>query len=227
MVELIETLAITVILFLIARASLQPFTVQGQSMEPTLHNHEFILVEKVTYWFHGPQRGDIVVFKYPDDPTQDYIKRVIGLPGDHVVIQNGGVYVNGARLSEKYIAAPPDYAGCTYCDVVVPKGDLYVLGDNRDNSSDSHEWGLLPRGNVIGRAILAYWPLPDLTILQDPNYPNVPKPGAAPTSTSSGKAAASAPTTLITAPTTLLPGRQPAREPAGVNPGSGANANNP
>lgn len=219
MVELIETLAITVILFLIARASLQPFTVQGQSMEPTLHNHEFILVEKVSYWFESPQRGDIVVFKYPDDPTQDYIKRVIGLPGDHVVIQNGGVYVNGTRLTEKYIAAPPDYAGCTYCDVVVPKGDLFVLGDNRDNSSDSHEWGLLPRGNVIGRAVLAYWPLPDLTLLRDPSYANVPKPG---TVTSSGHAVAAP-----TAPVTTV-GKPPSAPPVqGQTVISGADTSNP
>lgn len=175
LVELVETLAITLVLFLAARASLQPFTVQGQSMEPTLHNHEYILVEKVTYWLHAPQRGDVVVFRYPGDPSVDYIKRVIGLPGDHVQIHDGGVYVNGKRLTEKYIAAPPDYSGCTYCDVTVPRNDLFVLGDNRDNSSDSHEWGLLPRGNVIGRAWISYWPLPDLSILSEPSYPNLKK----------------------------------------------------
>ena len=175
LVELVETLAITLVLFLAARASLQPFTVQGQSMEPTLHNHEYILVEKVTYWLHAPQRGDVVVFRYPGDPSVDYIKRVIGLPGDHVQIHDGGVYVNGHRLTEKYIAAPPDYSGCTYCDVTVPKNDLFVLGDNRDNSSDSHEWGLLPRGNVVGRAWISYWPLPDLSILSEPSYPKLTK----------------------------------------------------
>ena len=176
MVELLETVAITLVLFLAARASLQPFTVQGQSMEPTLHNHEYILVEKVSYWFHGPERGDVVVFKYPNDPTQDYIKRVIGLPGDHVTIRTTGVYVNGKRLAESgYIAAEPEYAGagCLNCDVRVPKGSLFVLGDNRNNSSDSHEWGLLPRGNMIGRAWVAYWPLPDLTILHQPSYPGI------------------------------------------------------
>jgi signal peptidase I len=168
-VELIETLAITLVLFLAARASLQPFTVQGQSMEPTLHNHEYILVEKVSYWFRSPERGDIVVFRYPGDPSEDYIKRVIGLPGDHVVVHDGHVYVNGRQLTEPYIAAPPDYTD----DRVVAPGDLYVLGDNRDNSSDSHEWGLLPRANIIGRAWIAYWPLPDLTILHQPSYSGV------------------------------------------------------
>lgn len=188
---------ITLVLFLAARASLQPFTVQGQSMEPTLHNHQFILVEKVSYWFRSPERGDVVVFRYPDDPSQDYIKRVVGLPGDHVQIKNGAVYINAHRLSERYIAAPPDYSGCTYCDVRVPKGSLFVLGDNRDNSSDSHEWGMLPRGNIIGRAMLAYWPLPDLTFLHQPSYPKLSASGA------------------------------PALRSAVVGAGSGANAANP
>ncbi len=167
--EIVETLAITLILCFAARASVQPFNVQGQSMEPTLHNHEYILVEKVGYWFTSPQRGDIVVFKAPPQPTEDYIKRVIGLPGDHVVVRNGHVYINGKPLTEPYIAAPPDYND----DKIVPNGYLYVLGDNRQNSSDSHAWGLLPRGNIIGRAIVGYWPLSDLTFLSDPSYPGV------------------------------------------------------
>ena len=169
LVEIVETLAITLILFFAARASVQPFNVQGQSMEPTLHNHEYILVEKVSYWFTSPQRGDIVVFKAPPAPTEDYIKRVIGLPGDHVVVKNAHVYVNGHQLTEPYIAAPPDYND----DKIVPKGFLYVLGDNRQNSSDSHAWGLLPRDNIIGRAIIGYWPLSDLTFLGDPSYAGV------------------------------------------------------
>jgi signal peptidase I len=163
------------VLFLAARWSLQPFTVQGQSMEPTLHNSEYILVDKVTYRVRSPERGDVVVFVYPNDPSLDYIKRVIGVPGDHVVISNMHVYVNGHQLNEPYIAAEPDYSNtnCTYCNVRVPKGDLFVLGDNRNNSSDSHEWGLLPRKNVIGRAWVSYWPLPDITILNQPQYPGL------------------------------------------------------
>jgi signal peptidase I len=169
--ELVETVVITLVLFFAARASLQPFTVQGQSMEPTLHNGEYILVEKVSYWFHSPERGDVIVFKFPEDPSEDYIKRVIGLPGDHVLIQNGHVYVNGHQLNEPYVAAPPDYSGCTYCNVTVPKGNYFVMGDNRDNSSDSHEWGLLPQGNIIGRAWVSYLPIPDISIFNDPSYP--------------------------------------------------------
>ena len=132
-----------------------------------VHNDEWVMLDKLSYMLHSPQRGDIIVFKYPKDPTQDYIKRVIGVAGDHVVVDNGHVYVNGRQLSESYIADPPDYseAQCNYCDVQVPKGYLYVLGDNRDNSSDSHVWGFVPLGNVIGKAMFAYWPMPDVTLL--------------------------------------------------------------
>jgi signal peptidase I len=173
LVEIVQTLAITLVLFLGVRAAVVPRIVLGQSMEPTLHTNEWVLLERVSYWLHGPQRGDVVVFKSPDNPTEDYIKRVIGLPGDHVVVQNGGVFVNGRRLTENYIAAPPEYAGCQYCDVVVPKSDLYVLGDNRNNSDDSHAWGLLPQANIVGKAWLTYWPLPDLSFLHHPSYPGV------------------------------------------------------
>jgi signal peptidase I len=174
-VEIVETLIITLALFVAARWSLQPFTVEGQSMEPTFHNGEYILVDKVTYRLRSPERGDVVVFVYPGDPSLDYIKRIIGVPGDHVTIRNHQVYVNSVPISEPYIAAEPDYAGgsCNYCDVRVPTGDFYVMGDNRNNSSDSHEWGLLPRQNIIGRAWLSYWPLPDLTLMHQPSYPGL------------------------------------------------------
>jgi signal peptidase I len=148
-------------------------------MEPTLHNNEYILVDKVTYHFRSPERGDVIVFIYPNDHTLDYIKRVVGVPGDHVVIKNYHVYVNGVQLNEPYIADEPNYGPgtqepqCNYCDVTVPKGDLFVMGDNRDNSSDSHEWGLLPQNLIIGRAMLSYWPIPDVTYLHQPQYPGV------------------------------------------------------
>ena len=128
-----------------------------------------MLLDKISYWFHGPERGDIIVFHYPYAPNDDYIKRVIGVPGDHVQVHDEAVFVNGRRLTEHYIAAPPDYVD----DKVVPKGYLYVLGDNRDNSSDSHEWGLLPLKDVIGRAVFSYWPLSEASFLQRPSYPSV------------------------------------------------------
>ena len=165
--ELAQVAIVTALIYLGIHATISPRIVDGQSMEPTLHNDEWVMLDKVSYMLHSPQRGDIIVFKYPKDPTQDYIKRVIGVAGDHVVVADGHVYVNGRQLSESYIADPPDYAQsqCSYCDVYVPKGYLYVLGDNRDNSSDSHIWGFVPLSNVEGRAMFAYWPVPAITVL--------------------------------------------------------------
>jgi signal peptidase I len=168
-VEWVSTIAITVLLYLALHAAVEPRIVLGQSMEPTLHTGEYVLLDKLSYHFHQPERGDIVVFKYPYAPNDDYIKRVIGLPGDHVVVQDGHVYVNGHQLVERYIANAPNYTD----DKVVPKGDLYVLGDDRDNSSDSHIWGLLPQRDLIGRALFVYWPLPDLSWLPRPSFPGV------------------------------------------------------
>jgi signal peptidase I len=163
---LLKTVVIVGAIFFAVRATVLPCVVLGHSMEPTLHNDEWVLVDRVTYWIHGPQRGDIVVFKAPDNPGEEYIKRVIGLPGDHVVVQGGRVWINGQPLTEHYIAAAPDYAD----DQIVPQGYLYVLGDNRDNSDDSHVWGLLPQANIVGHVLAAYWPLNDLSLLLDPSY---------------------------------------------------------
>src|SRR5689334_6715821 len=109
--EMVETLLLTAVLFFIARGTVQPFRVDGHSMDPTLHDTEFILVDKVSYHIGQPQRGDIVVFKFPGDTTRDFIKRVIGLPGDTVDIKNATVYVNGTPLPESYIPSTqkPDY----------------------------------------------------------------------------------------------------------------------
>jgi signal peptidase I len=165
----VSTIAIPALLYTGLHAAVEPRIVLGQSMEPTLHTNEYVLLDKLSYRFHQPVRGDIVVFKYPYAPSEDYIKRVIGLPGDHVIVQDGHVYVNGRELSERYIADAPNYTD----DKVVPRGYLYVLGDNRDNSSDSHAWGLLPEQDLVGRAMFAYWPLPDLSWFQRPAYTGI------------------------------------------------------
>jgi signal peptidase I len=112
------------------------------------------LVNKLAYKTGEPVRGDIVVFVFPINPQEDLIKRVIGLPGESVSVHYGVVSVNGTALTEPYIASPPAYDG----DWIVPDGQLFVLGDNRNDSRDSHQWGLLPIENVIGRAVLIYWP---------------------------------------------------------------------
>ncbi len=162
LIDIIETVVLAVILYLGINAVSARVRVDGFSMDPTLHNGEFILVNRLAYRFGSFQRGDIIVFRFPVDPSQDLIKRVIGLPGDTVSIQRGIVSVNGQPLDEPYIAAAPAYSG----EWNVPSDRLFVLGDNRNDSSDSHSWGLLPAANVIGKAILIYWPPQKWNLLQ-------------------------------------------------------------
>ncbi len=160
--EVIETIVLTVLMFLVIRFAVQNFNIEGHSMEPGLHDQELILVDKWTYLFHPPSRGDVIVFVAPPQPSQDYIKRVIGIPGDVITINNNTVIVDGIALKETYI--DPRNQGTTFEDrtihnLVVPPDDYFVLGDNRANSSDSRVWGFVPKQNIIGRAALVYWPL--------------------------------------------------------------------
>ncbi len=154
--DTLETVLIALVLFLAINTVSARIRVEGYSMMPTLENGEFILVNRLTYKFASPQRGDIIVFHYPRNPADEYIKRVIGLPGDHIRVENGIVYVNERPLDEPYTAAPPRYKGAWD----VPEGELFVLGDNRNNSSDSHSWGMVPLDYVVGKASFVYWPLP-------------------------------------------------------------------
>lgn len=154
--DLIETLLLAVVLYFGINAISARVRVDGFSMVPTLQDGEYVLVSKLSYRLGEPQHGDIIVFKYPGEPPQDLIKRIIGLPGDSVQVMDMKVSVNGQPLSEPYIAAAPAYQG----QWQVPEGFLFVLGDNRNDSSDSRSWGFLPMENVIGKAILIYWPPP-------------------------------------------------------------------
>lgn len=152
--DVIETLVLAAVLFLGINAISARVRVDGFSMIPTLEDGEFVLVSKLNYRFGDVERGDIVVFHYPIDPEQELIKRVIGLPGDTVKVQSGVVSVNGQTLNEPYIAAAPAYSG----EWLVPEEHLFVLGDNRNDSSDSHSWGFLPYEKVVGKAVVIYWP---------------------------------------------------------------------
>ncbi|MCI0521184.1 MAG: signal peptidase I [Chloroflexi bacterium] len=152
--ELLETVALSVLFFVLINALTARIRVEGTSMAPTMHSGEFVLVSKLAYRLGEPQIGDVIVFLYPRDPNQEFIKRVIGLPGDKVVIANKQVTVNGKLLQEPYIAAQPYYTG----NWTVPQESYFVLGDNRNNSSDSHNWGMVPADNIIGKAVLVYWP---------------------------------------------------------------------
>lgn len=152
--DIIETLVLAVILYFGINAVSARVRVDGFSMNPTLQNGEYILVNRLAYKTGVPERGDIIVFRFPSDEGQDLIKRVIGLPGETVHIGDGIVTINGIRLEEPYIAQTPLYQG----EWVVPEGYLFVLGDNRNDSRDSHQWGLLPIENVIGKSVVIYWP---------------------------------------------------------------------
>ena len=208
--EVIETIVLTVLMFLVIRFAVQNFNVEGHSMEPNLHDQELILVDKWTYLFHPPSRGDVVVFMAPPQPSQDYIKRVIGVPGDVITIQNTTVIVDGVTLKETYV--DPKNQGATFEDrriskMVVPPNDYFVLGDNRANSSDSRVWGFVPKQNIIGRAALVYWPLqqdndgflPNVTAV----YANVHQGGTALTTLSNGIIDAT-PLVLLFAPIILM-----------------------
>lgn len=159
--EVLQTLIMAIILYFLIDAVVGRVRVENISMQPTLHQDEFILVNKLAYKLGTYQRGDIIVFHFPGDPREDYIKRVIGLPNDTVDIKNGHVYVNDKMLEENYIAAPPVYTK----HYEVPANGLFVLGDNRNQSSDSHMWGYVPLQNIVGKALIVYWPLKDLQVL--------------------------------------------------------------
>ena len=160
--DLLETIALSVVLFLGINALTARVMVDGFSMRPTLENGEYVLVNKMSYRSELPEYGDVVVFHFPVDPAQDFIKRIIALPGDDINIIDGQVRVNGHVLNESYIAAAPQYVGNWH----VPEEQVFVLGDNRNNSSDSHSWGAVPLENLIGKAIFAYWPPPEWKVLE-------------------------------------------------------------
>lgn len=155
LLDFLQTILLSLVLFLSINLVSARIRVESISMQPTLYEGNFVIVNKLAYRLGDPDRGDIIVFYYPPDPDQEpYIKRVIGLPGDHLKIEAGQVYLNGIRLAEPYISVSTNQGG----EWDVPEGSLFVMGDNRNNSSDSRSWGLVPLENVIGKAFVVYWP---------------------------------------------------------------------
>jgi signal peptidase I len=165
LIDTIETVLLAVILFLVINAVSARVRVENISMQPTLFQGEFVLVNKLAYKVGQPHHGDVIVFHYPRNPKEDYIKRLIGLPMDEVRIEKGKVYINNVPLDEPYIATPPAYNGSW----VVPADNFFVLGDNRNQSSDSHVWGYVPIDQVVGKALVVYWPFEKLQILDHPD----------------------------------------------------------
>ncbi|MCH7801661.1 MAG: signal peptidase I [Chloroflexi bacterium] len=184
--ELIETVLLALLIFLVLQFSVQNFRVEGSSMQPTLTEGQYLLVNKIVYlrvnteslasllpWvggdadqslfaFHQPEQGEVIIFHFPKDPSRDFVKRVIGVPGDVIEIREGKVSINGVALDEPYITHPDSR---TIGRIEVPLGSFYVLGDNRRASNDSRDWGFVPAENVIGRAWVSYWPPENFNVL--------------------------------------------------------------
>ncbi len=165
--EVVETIILAVVIWLIVNGTTARYVVEGQSMEPNLHTGQFLIVSRLAYMhvadlfrLGAPQRGDIIVFDYPGNPSDDYVKRVIGLPGETVTIDdNGQVSVDGTPLAEPYLdkMAGVPYRGRTG-SWTVPDNSYFVLGDNRNSSSDSRSWGMLEQQYIVGKAWVSYWP---------------------------------------------------------------------
>lgn len=150
----------------------QPFLVRGESMEPNFNNGDYLIVDEISYRFRQPQRGEVVVFKFPDNPSQRYIKRIIGLPEETVEIRTGQIFVLSGdeelQLDESSYLGLSDTPGSTKVNLI--EDEYFVLGDNRPRSADSRRWGALPKENIIGRALFRAWPLEDLAKFETPDY---------------------------------------------------------
>lgn len=182
--EIVETLVLTLIIYVVIHNFIaQPFEVRMSSMTPTIVEHEYVLIDKISPRFADYQRGDIIVFQPPDSMRSGsgapFIKRVIGLPGDRVELEDGRVLINGVELDEPYLflrrgepePTEPSFEGET--SWLVPDGSLFVMGDHRSASADSREFGPIDVSTVLGRALLRYWPFDTLGPIQRPEYPEL------------------------------------------------------
>ena len=186
--EIIETIILSLLLFIAIQFAVQTYQVEGASMRPTLTQGQYLLVNKLVYRhvdvgaatenavkgggyatdslifpFHPPQHGEVVIFSFPNDPSRDFVKRVIGVPGDTVEIRDGRTFVNGKQLQETY-AQFDDYDEMD--PFTVPSNSYFVMGDNRKQSNDSRDWGTVPLEYIVGRAWVRYWPPHQMSIFQ-------------------------------------------------------------
>lgn len=168
---IVFALAIFVVIYLFAA---QPHQVKGASMEPNFHDGEYILTEKITYRIKEPRRGEVIIFKAPNKPEIDYIKRIVVLPHERIRITSGTIYINGQPLKELYEPISIKNSAGRFLregeEYTLPSGSYFVLGDNRSHSSDSREFGFIKKETIIGRAIFRYWPLNRLGTIKTPFY---------------------------------------------------------
>ena len=172
--DILETLLLTIIIYAVLSTFIGRFTVLSISMEPTLYQGQYLLINKQGHKIWPLQRGDIIVFKYPNNPEKYYIKRLIGLPGEKIELRGGKLYVNGELTPEPWIAGLKWSSSGSW---KLDNDQYFVMGDNRNNSSDSRSWGAVGKEYIIGKALFRYWPIPDLGPLK-----HGPKPTAAPKS---------------------------------------------
>lgn len=169
--DFIETIVIALAIFVVMyRFLFQPHQVKGNSMYSNFHDGEYLLTDKISYRFNQPKQGDVVVFKAPKNEDYDYIKRVIGLPGDQVKVEKGQVYINNKLFNETQylddgVKTTSGYFAKEGVTVIVPADNYFVMGDNRNNSSDSRDWGMVPLANIIGKAWIRYWPINEIGII--------------------------------------------------------------
>lgn len=173
--DTLQTFVLALAVFvMIYHFAAQPHQVNGNSMEPSFYNSELILVDRISYRFGKPQRGDVVVFQFPLNPELDYIKRIIALPGETIKIENGQIFINGKKLQENYlparIATAPQTIFSNGLEYKVSDQNFIVMGDNRVRSSDSREWGPVPAKNILGKAFFRYWPLDRLGSIKHADY---------------------------------------------------------
>ena len=173
-IDTMQTILLAASIFLVIYIFLfRPFQVSGDSMDPTYKNKEYILTSLISLRFEDPKRGDVLVFNAPTDSEKDFIKRVIAGPGDSIYVKEGYVYVNGEKVDESAYLEPEvrTYGGSFLKEgeaVTVPDGNYIVMGDNRPFSSDSREWGYLPKNKIIGQSLFVYWPANSMRLISNP-----------------------------------------------------------
>jgi signal peptidase I len=173
-VDTIQTILLAASVFLVFYIFLfRPFQVSGESMDPTFKNREYIMTNLIGLRFEDAKRGDVIVFKAPTDENKDFIKRIMGVPGDRISVKEGKVYINGEKVDEHaYLSDSVYTSGGAFLqegeEETVPAGSYFVMGDNRPFSSDSREWGFLKKSEIIGKSFFVYWPLNNFRVIKNP-----------------------------------------------------------
>ncbi len=174
LIDILQSLLIAAAIFLVIYQFLfRPFEVKGDSMYPNFHNNTYVLTNIIRLRMENPRLGDVIVFKAPPDPEKAFIKRVIGVPGDSILIENGRVKLNGKLLDESaYLNSSVQTRGGAKVregeEVTVPDNSYFVMGDNREFSSDSREWGFVPKEMITGYSFVVYWPVPEMKVVENP-----------------------------------------------------------